>query len=302
MIGDRSNVDKRKKIRNEFMKSEREITEADTADKLSFDVAGYLKDLSYKWAAVVIFLVLWELLPTVGLLDPKFIPAPSTIALATWGMLFTNNDFLMNTLISLSRVFVGFGLALLVAIPSGFLLGGYFKNLEKAINPLLQLFGQINPWSFLHILIIFLGFGGLSIIFVIFYIALWPVLFNTVTGVKNGDPIFIRIGKVSGWSDFGVFWKVQLPAAMPTVFTGMRLAAILSFFMVIGAEMMGAGDGLGYYIMLNEMYGQIPQMWGCIVTMSLLGIVFVYVLLQLEKYFVDWKEDILPYNPEMDTN
>ncbi len=302
MIGDRSNVDKRKSG-NEFMKSEDENTESGTVvDKLSFDVVGYLKDLSYKWAAVVIFLVLWELLPTVGLLDPKFIPAPSTIALATWGMLFSSDDFLVNILTTLSRVFAGFGLALLVAIPSGFLLGGYFKNLEKAINPLLQILGQINPWSVLIIVIAILGFGQISIIAVVFYIAFWPVLYNTVTGVKNVDPIFIRIGKVSGWSDFGVFWKVQLPAAMPTVFAGMRFAAILAFFMVIGAEMVGADDGLGYQIMFNQMYGMIPEMWGCIVTMSLLGIVFVYVLLQLEKYFVDWKEDILPYNPEMDTN
>lgn len=280
------------------MKSEGEIIEANrTADKLSFDVIGYLKHLSHKWAAVVIFLILWELLPTVGLLNPTFISPPSTIVLATWNMLFSSN-FLLNTVISLSRVFVGFGLALVVAIPLGYLLGGFFKGFEKAIDPLLQLLGQLNPWSFLHIVIVFVGFGGISIIAVVFYISLWPILYNTVTGVKNIDPIYFRIGKVAGMDSFDIFWKVQLPASMPLVFEGMRIAVLFAFFMVVGAEMMGAGDGIGYQIMFFQMYGYIPQMWGCIVTMSLLGTIFVYILLQLERYFTDWKEEILPYNPE----
>ncbi len=285
------------------MKSEIKITEEGTpANKLSFDLIGYLKHLLHKWVAVVIFLILWELLPTVGLLNPLFIPAPSTIAMATWGMLISSNEFLLNTLISLSRIFIGFGLALVVAIPMGYLLGGYFKTFEKFIDPLLTIFGQMNPWSFLHIVIIIVGFGQISIIAAVFYIALWPILYNTVTGIKNVDPIYVRIGKTSGFSNFKVFWKVKLPASMPTVFTGMRLGAILAFFMVVGAEMMEAGDGLGYYLMLNEMYSRIPEMWGCIVTMSILGVIFVYILLQLEKYFTEWKEEMLPYNPEIDMN
>ncbi len=284
------------------MKSKSEITEAgtsDSADKLSFDVIGYLKHLSHKWAAVILFLILWELLPTVGLLNPLFIPSLSTIALAAWGLLFSS-QFLLNIMISLSRVFVGFGLALLVAIPLGYLLGGAFKGFEEAVDPLLQFLGQLNPWSILHIVIIFVGFGQFSIIAVIFYIAMWPVLYNTVTGVKNVDPTFIRIGKLAGMGSFDIFLKVQLPASISTVFAGMRLGAILAFFMVIGAEMMGADDGLGYQLMFDQMYGLIPEMWACIVVMSLLGIIFVFVLLLIERYFTDWKEDILPYNPEIE--
>lgn len=274
-----------------LMKSENEITESTAVDKLLFDV-GCLKHLSRECTAVIIFLILWELLPTVGLLNPLFIPPPSTIAIAITGMLISSNEFLMHILISLWRVFIGFGLALLVAIPLGYLLGGYFKNFEKFINPLLTVLGQINPWSVLIVVVAILGFGQISVIAVVFYIALWPVLYNTVTGVKNVDPIFVKIGKAAGLSNFDIFRKVKLPASIPMVFAGMRFAAILAFFMAIGAEMVGADDGLGYYLLFNQMYARMPEMWGCIVTMSLLGIVFVYALLQLEKYFTNWKEDM----------
>lgn len=276
--------------------------ESTVVDKMSFDFVGYLKHLSHKWVAVIIFLILWELLPTVGLLNPLFVPAPSTIAIATWNMLISSDEFLMHVLISLWRVFVGFSLALLVAIPLGYLLGGYFQNFEEFSDPLLKVLGQINPWSVLIIVVAILGFGQISVIAVVFYIALWPVLYNTVTGVKNVDPIFVRIGKAASLSNFDIFRKVKLPASIPTVFAGMRFAAILSFFMAIGAEMVGADDGLGYYLLFNQMYARMPEMWGCIVTMSLLGIIFVFALLQLEKYFTNWKEDISPYNQEIEMN
>lgn len=283
------------------MKSKSEITGTGASNaegKLSLDIIHHIKDLTHKWAAIVVFLVLWEVLSLVGILNTIYIPSPITIAEATWSLIFDpSSDFILNTMISLSRVFIGLGAAIAVAIPLGFLLGGYFKGLEVFLDPLIMVLGQINPWSFLHIIIILVGFGQYSIIASIFYIALWPVLYNTITGIKNIDPIYFRIGKAAAMSDFDIFWKVQLPASMPMIFAGLRLAAILSFFMVVGAEMMGADDGLGYKVMFYEMYTMLPEMWACIVTMSLAGIIFVFLLLQMEKYFVDWKEDVLPYNP-----
>lgn len=282
-----------------ILKSESELTETPISkNKISIDVVDRIKNLIHQWIAIVLFLILWEVLSLVGILSTLYIPSPITIVVTAVSLLFDpSSEFLLNLMISLSRIFIGLGLAVAVAIPLGFLLGGYFKGLEEFLNPLIMVLGQINPWSFLHIIIILVGFGQYSIIASIFYIALWPVLYNTITGIKNIDPIYFRIGKAAAMSDFDIFWKVQLPVSLPMIFAGLRLAAILSFFMVIGAEMMGADDGLGYKVMFYEMYTMLPEMWACIVTMSLAGIIFVFVLLQMEKYFVDWKEDILPYNP-----
>lgn len=274
-------------------KNEMEASTLANASKFPSDIIGFSKQLLHKGVAIIIFLILWEVLPTIGVVDPMFIPAPSTIAVTMWDMILSGSgDFLLNTAISMSRVLLGFGIALLVAIPLGYLLGGFFKSFEKAIDPLLQVLGQLNPFSFFHIVIVFLGIGELSIIAVIFYISQWPVLYNTVTGIKNVNPVLVKMARAEGHERFGLFWKVLLPASLPTVFAGIRLGALLAFFMVMGAEMMGAGDGLGYMIMFDQMYGLIPQMWVGIVSISLLGITFDLVLRQLEKYFTSWKEDV----------
>lgn len=276
------------------MKSKSEIADAGaskTTYKHLYGATGYLIDLSYRGVVIIIFLILWELLPTIGIIDSTFIPAPSTIALAAWGMIFSS-DFIVDTAITLSRIFLGLGIALAVGIPLGYLLGGFFKNFEKAIDPLLQLLGQLNPWSVFHLFIVFLGIGELSVVGAVFYISLWPILYNTVASVKNVDPVLLKVARAACIGKFKIFWKVILPASLPIVFSGIRLGALLAFFMATGGEMMGAGDGLGYLIMWYQMYGLIPQMWVIIVTISLLGIIFIYILLRLEKYFTSWKEDI----------
>lgn len=281
------------------MKSESEINElkseleTETSNTVKFSIISYLKHISHKYIAIIVFLILWQVIPSLNPIWAMYIMTPSVIAMTMWSLTLSG-VLPAQTAITLSRVFIGFGIALLVAIPLGYLLGGFFKDFEKAVDPLLQLLGQLNPWSFFHIAIVFLGIGELSIISVVCYISLWPVLYNTVTGTKNVDNVLVKVGRAAGMGKFDIFWKVQLPASLPTVFAGMRLGAILAFFMVIGAEMMGAGDGLGYMIMQAQMYTEflVPRMWAGIVTASLLGMAFVYVLLQLEKYFTRWNENI----------
>ncbi len=263
-----------------------------TINKLYLHSIKYLRHFLLKYIAIITFFILWQVLPTVWIIDSTFIPTPSTIGLAAWGMLFSS-DFFLDTVITLSRIFLGLGIALAVAIPLGYLLGGFFKDFEKAIDPLLQLLGQLNPWSVFHLFIVFLGIGELSVVGAVFYISLWPILYNTVASVKNVDPVLFKVARSACISKFKIFWKVILPASLPIVFAGIRLGALLAFFMAISGEMMGAGDGLGYMIMWYQMYGLIPQMWAVIVTISLLGMIFIYILLQLERYFTNWKEDVL---------
>ncbi|MGB9979184.1 ABC transporter permease [Methanobacterium sp.] len=279
------------------MKSKNEITEiknqiGSERDLYAFDFIGYLKDLSHKWAAIIVFLILWEILPTIGVVDQTLIPSLSTIAMVLWDPIIAGT-LPKNTVISMVRMLLGWSIALIVAIPLGYLLGGFFEDFEKAVEPLLQLLGQLNPWSFFHLAIVFLGIGEISIVAAVFYISLWPVLYNTIIGVKNVNYVFVKIARAAGMEKFEIFWKVQLHASLPVVFAGMRLGALLAFLMVMGAEMMGASDGLGHMIMIDQMYGLIPQMWIGIVAMALLGIAFDYILLQFERYFTSWKEETI---------
>jgi len=137
-----------------------------------------------------------------------------------------------------------------------------------------------------------LGIGEISKIAIIYWVCQWPVLFNTVSGIKNIDPVFIKVGRSMGLSKFGLFRKVLFPAALPAIFTGIRMSAVFAFFMLIGAEMIGAHSGLGFMIIQSEAVFNMPKMYAAIVSVALLGIVINQIMLRLEKKATSWKEDI----------
>ena len=255
-----------------------------------FNLVGSLKSIVHKYIAIIIFLIAWEFASLTGIVNQIFIPAPTTILVAMW-QLTVSGILPYFTIVSLYRVLAGFGLALLVALPLGFLLGGFFKNFEKATDPLLQVLGQANPFTLFPVFIVLLGIGELSKIAIIFWVTQWPVLFNTVTGIKNDDPVLIKVARATGLGKFDLFKKVLLPGSLPTVFTGIRMGAVFAFFMLIGAEMIGATSGLGFMIMQAQMVMNIPKMWAGIVTVALLGLAINYAILAIEKHFTGWKEE-----------
>lgn len=281
------------------MKSKNEVIEVSSeidagrsiADKLPFNIVGVIKHISHRSLAILVFLVLWEVLSAIGLINPVLIPAPSAIAVKMVSLTLSG-ELITDTFTSLYRVLAGFFLALAVALPLGFLLGGFFKHFETAVNPLLNVLGQANPFTIFPVFILLLGIGELSKVAIIYWVVQWPVLFNTVTGIKNVDPVLIKVARTVGLSKVQMFWKVLLPASLPTVFTGVRMAAVFALFMLIGAEMIGSHSGLGYMIHNAQSTFQYPKMFVGIVVVALLGIAFNYILLHIEKRTTKWKEDI----------
>ena len=282
------------------MKSESEILEVkgkvdadtlNTSGKSSFNVMGYVKHLTHKYTAILVFIILWQVLPTIGVINPIFVPTPTTIAATIWSLL-VSGELIIDILASLWRVLAAFALALVVGLSVGLLLGGFFKSVEKAVNPLLQMISQANPFTLLPVFIAFLGIGEISKIAFIYFVTQWPIIFNTVTGITNVDPVLVKLARTAGLSKFQMFWKVLLPASLPTVFTGIRMAAVFSLFMLIGAEMLGSTAGLGYLVMQAEGVMNYPVMYAAIVVTAIFGIVFMYAITLVEKRLTSWKQDI----------
>jgi NitT/TauT family transport system permease protein len=236
-------------------------------------------------------LILWQVLPTLGLVNQIFIPTPTTILVEMWSLIL-DGTLQADLIISLYRAIMGFIIALLVGLSLGFLLGGFFKKFEKALNPLIQVLSQANPFTLFPVFIIFLGIGELSKILIIYWVSQWSIMTNTITGINNVDPIFIKLGKAIGLGKIDIFRKIIVPASLPTVFAGIRMGAVFSFFMLIGAEMMGTTSGLGYMIMQAQNVMQIPRMWVGIVVVALLGIIANYLIIWIEKQLVKGKEKI----------
>jgi NitT/TauT family transport system permease protein len=120
----------------------------------------------------------------------------------------------------------------------------------------------------------------------------WAILLNTISGVKNVDPLLIKSAKSMGATRLSLFFKVILPAAFPSIFVGIRLSATTAILLLIATEMMGANQGLGFLLNDSEVKYLIPKMYGAIITMTILGFILNYILVAFEKRITRWKEDL----------
>jgi NitT/TauT family transport system permease protein len=237
--------------------------------------------------AIVAFLAFWELAPRLGLAEPAFLP-PLSEVLRTGVELVKNGQLINHVQASLSRSLFGFGLAILYAVPLGLAIGWY-RPFSSVVSPLLEAFRNTAALALLPVFILILGIGEASKIALVVYSCSFPILLNTIAGVKGVDPLLIKSARTMGLSPFRLFHKVILPAAMPTVFVGIRLAGAYSLLVLVAAEMIGAKAGLGYLIIYAQYNFQIPNMYVGILSLTLIGLGFNQILQQIEKYFTRWK-------------
>jgi NitT/TauT family transport system permease protein len=251
----------------------------------------HLFDGLNKWSQgiplVLVFFAVWEALPRLGVIDPLFLPAFST-TIKTLFDLTVSGKLLLHVMVSLQRSLAGFALAVLVAVPLGFLMGWYNK-FERYTDLLMQSLRNTSTFALLPIFLLLLGLGESSKIAIIFYGASWQLLMSTITGVKSVDPIYIKAAKSMGVSDKDLFKKIILPACIPSIVVGARMGAKISLMVVIAAEMIGAKTGLGFFIQNAQFNFMIPEMYAGILTLAILGLAINYLLVWFEKKATYWK-------------
>jgi len=191
---------------------------------------------------------------------------------------------------SLQRTLQGLLCAILTATPLGFILGGCFPRLARFLSPLLGLLGQINAFSLFPLFVLFFGIGELAKFSIIFWSCLWPILFTTIAGVQGVEPLFIKQARSMGSGRLILFSRVLLPAALPSIFTGIRIGATVAFLMLIAAEMMGANNGLGWLIHNSNINYIIPRLYLATVLIALLGMALDYAINLLERRVIRWKD------------
>lgn len=243
----------------------------------------------WKSLAVILFLALWEVGP-LYLASPAtrvFLP-PLHEVLAAGFKLLKNGQLQSHLQASLTRSVSGFGIAVVSAVVLGLLIAWY-GWLNSFLNPLLELFRNTATLALLPVFTLLLGIGEESKITIVAYAAFFPVLLNTIAGVRTVDPLLIRAAKSLGLNSFRLFQKVILPSAVPTIFTGIRMAGTSSILVLIAAEMVGAKAGLGYLIVNAQSSFLIPDMYAGILTVSVVGLLVNTVLVALERHFSRWR-------------
>ena len=241
----------------------------------------------WSYGAILTFVLAWQLLSQFGMVDPSVIPPFSKVVVALVHG-FVDGGLLDNMLISLRRSGIAFAIAVLLAIPLGLFMGS-FRRLETFIDGLLQLFRQTSALAIYPIFILLLGLGETSKIMIIGWAAFFPVLLNTISGVKRVDARLIEMVRVFGASRRAVFHRVVLPAATPAIFVGLRLSAATSLLLLVAAEMIGAKQGLGFLIINAQYNFEIPLMFAAIVLLAMIGLAVNHALIMLQKWLCRWE-------------
>ena len=201
----------------------------------------------------VALVVLWHTL--VVITGTQLVPKPYQVGIMMWDFAFGGiyNDAFSGTILthllaSMQRVYGGFALAIVIAIPLGLLIGKV-KIMRQMLDPTLSLLRPIPVTAWLPLSMIFFGLGPRSAVFLVFLGAFYPILLNTIFGVRSVDPRLFEAASMLGCDGSRMFRQVVLPAAMPGIFNGLRLAHGFAWILIVVGEMTGVPTGLGSVIM-----------------------------------------------------
>ena len=199
-------------------------------------------------------LIFWEVGAVKGWFSP-LMPSASQTLTDFWG--WVSNPFYVkgtndrgigwHLITSLRRVAIGFTVGAAIAIPSGVLIG-LFPVVSKAVDPFIQILKPVSPLAWLPIGLGLIKDSESTAIFVIAITSLWPTLINTKFGVSNVDPTYIDVTRTLGASPWRTITKVILPAAAPSIVSGMRISAGIAWLVIVAAEILIGGTGVGYFV------------------------------------------------------
>ncbi len=238
-----------------------------------------LKKLRPGWGIlpVAIFLAIWELVARLNLTPGQFLFPPFSTVVAEFYHLTATGVLVDNFLSSLVRVLIGFCAGSIAGLAVGMIMG-WMDNINKALHPIVSLLYPIPALGWLPLLMLFIGINEMLPITIIFICSFFPVLYNTVTGIRNVDKDYIRVARTLGASDVKILTTVVVPLALPNIFTGLRLEAGMAWRVIIAAEMVAIPTGIGALMMRAESLIRIDIIIVCLIVLAVMCLSF-------EKFF-----------------
>ena len=230
--------------------------------------------------------VLYQLLAMSGIFAPALLPKLQSILSTLYAML-ADGSMIEHAAFTLYRVLFGFALAIAVGLPLGILMAR-FKPVENFFLPLVSALMPIPSFALVPLFMLWFGIGNVTTVLIVFYAATFPMLFNTWTGVRSVNPLWLRAAGAMGAEENSLFWKVIIPGASPFIITGMRQAFLRCWIAVVGAEMIAASDwGLGWVIFDAKEFLQTDVMMASLIVIGGIGFVFERVVFgSLERFTV----------------
>lgn len=237
---------------------------------------------------IIAFFGFWELAASQHWIDTQFIPAFSTVIKEIWNMIQLH-IFWEHIYYSVFRLALGIVIAVLAAIPLGFILAVKLPKVAAFVTPFLTNLSLINPFTLLPIFIILFKTGEASKIIIIFWCVIFPALFSAMGCIKNFDPVLIKAAKAMGTNWIKMFFSVILPGCFGRILTGIKTSVTFGFTVLIAVEELGADSGLGWLVHNAEKNYNIPRMYVGIFLIAVIGIIVATLIDKLQKWSVHWE-------------
>ncbi len=234
-----------------------------------------------------VFFALWWLLHLWNA-NPLQLPSPLKVLEALWNLL-REGEIAAHASVSTLRMLLALALAIGVAVPLGFLMG-LSRRAEEMIDPLVEILRPISGIAWLPLALFIFGVGDTLPVFIMFYVGFFPILLNTVAGVRQTDARLLAAARTMGVGRRALLVHVLVPSALPTIMVGIRLAFAASWAAIVAAELIGAPSGLGFAI---EWYRQLlmtPKVFAFILAIGVVGYLCDLGLRALQRRLTPWAE------------
>ncbi len=235
----------------------------------------------------LLLIVLWEIASRAGALDQRFFSAPSRIAVSFLGLILSG-ELLRHTAISLWRIALGFLLGAVPGLVAGLTMG-LFPVVRAFLEPSMAAIFPIPKLAILPLILLVFGVGEASKVVIIAVGVFFLVMFNSMSGVTNIDPIYLDVARNLQATRKHFYTTVALPGAMPMVFTGFKLGIGTALLLIVAAEFVGAHSGIGFMIWESWDQFDIERMFAGLITISVLGYLLSVALDNLERVVIPWK-------------
>ncbi len=244
-----------------------------------------------------LLLIGWELFSRSGYIPPALLPAPSRVLMSWADWLFAIDEFTqdnaghwyIDALSSSTRVFTGYFIATVLAIGLGVGIG-WSRLFEKTIEPTLQILRPIPPVSWIPLAIIWFGIANKPAIFLVFLGAFFPILMNTIHGVKTVSRDLLRAASMAGATESQLLRFVVLPAAMPSIFAGLRIGVGSAWMLTVTAEMVAVKSGLGYVLWDSYYFLRYDMVIASMFSIGLLGFLSDFAVKAISNKLLRWQQ------------
>lgn len=239
---------------------------------------------------ILVVLLTWQILSTFGVVSPVFLPSVSQILYTLFEALTSSSNryhLPMNFLFTMERMFLGYFLAVVVAVPLGIIVGSS-RRVHRLLEPTIEIFRPLPAVALIPIFILLFGINDLMFVLFVAFGCSWPILINTIDGVRSVEPTYFDVARIFKISKKKVFASVTLPASSPFIVSGLRISILLALLLAIVVEMTSAFNGLGWSTVYAQQLLDVKTLYAEIFFIAILGFTLNLLFVRGENWLMMW--------------